>query len=143
MVFRSSPHWFWLYLKGSFTDDEWDASVQCLRGFISGCQAPAVSFIYLEDNVQAPNVLQRELLANAFKRINTATFAAEVIVTQSVIARGALTALRWLSGPQHAYKVMGDITAAWTFLSQHTTPQILSSLQADFTQHIKILPRSI
>lgn len=138
--YNTSKHWFWFYSSGPIDDDLWRESSDAFIHFHQTCEHPAISLSYVTDDAQTPSPLQREHVARAVRLADPSRFAAQAFVMKSMMARGVMTAIHWLSKPIYPQKIFSNCESAYTWLAPHTTPEILAALSEDFRQKTGIHP---
>jgi hypothetical protein len=88
------------------TDDEWTRCVALCRE-----RAGRDSRVLVETHGGGPDAKQRRVLAEAMRNEDTRV----AVMTDSLVARGILTALAWLGLPQRGF-ALNDLRAAGAYL---------------------------
>ncbi len=132
MQFKVSTHWVWFYQSGSIDDTAWNIYADALSTFIKVCPHPSIALTVAEADAAAPTPLQRERLAIAIQNADPERLTGNALVMKSMLARGALMAVQWISKPKYQQKITSDLNSAYAWLETRTTTEIVADLRADF-----------
>lgn len=103
------------------SDEEWTFMVEAVRS-----QAPAlVGIVIITPSGKGPDAGQRKQIAAVAEKFSK-SFRGVALLTDSVVVRGALTAIRWLNprGPAAQPFALQDIEGALGFLKLNAQQKI-------------------
>lgn len=140
MQFKVSTHWVWFYQPSMIDNAIWNDYADALTAFIKICPYPSIALTVAEADAQAPTPLQRERLAIAIQNADPTRLTGNALVMKSMLARGALMAVQWLSKPKYQQKITSDLSSAYDWLATRTTPEHLASLREDFEKTTGVRP---
>jgi len=87
---------FSLHVGGALSEADMQEMVACIGGLSEGLKARKEAFatvVVVVETAHPPNATQRRRIAEASRKVERGY---EAVVTPSVLARGVMTAIRWL-----------------------------------------------
>lgn len=111
---------WWAYGRGTYSEADWARNIQHLRDCRKATELKA-TFVTVGYQTSAPTVAQRKMVADFFSECDQRTLAnirGHAVVTDSVIVRGALTAINWVCRKKHPDAVFGSPQEALHWLAE-------------------------
>lgn len=106
----------WAFVSGRISDDEIDAFVEHVESI-----APTGGAVVLEiaHSITLPTPMQRQRITTAVQALpGKGLLAGHAVATNSVAARGVLTAVNWFVPRNYPEKVFGDPRGAVAWLAE-------------------------
>jgi hypothetical protein len=109
---------WWFYYTGPCTEETWDQYLEMVKRMLDSWQ-PA-TLLCLAHRADAPNPLQRKKMADFINRnrIELRRLDRFALVVDSVLHRGAITAINWLVGKPFDERVFNSPLAAIKWLAE-------------------------